>query len=108
MIKKYLKRGIHLQKKDRKLYNTPNQPSKFKTKIWGEINDDARGTYNKNTQIKVKTSILKLNLSDYTDAYILVSGTITIDGKGDNDAAKRADERNKGVIFKNFHHSLTA
>ena len=46
MIKKYLKRRVHLQKKDRKLYNTPNQPSKFKTKIWGEINDDARGTYN--------------------------------------------------------------
>ena len=36
------------------------------------------------------------------------SGTITIDGKGDNDAAKQADERNKKVIFKNFHHSITA
>ena len=71
MIKKYLKRSIHLQKKDRKLFNAPNQPSKFKTKIWGEINDDARETYNKNTQIKVKTSMLKSNLSDCTDAYIL-------------------------------------
>ena len=34
-------------------------------------------------------------------AYRLVSGTITIDRKGDNDAAKRADGRNQGVIFKN-------
>ena len=32
---------------------------------------------------------------------MLVSGTITITGKGDHDAAKRADEWSKGVIFKN-------
>ena len=31
-----------------------------------------------------------------------MSGTIIITGKGDNGAAKRADERNKGVILKNF------
>ena len=41
------------------------------------------------------------NLCDYSDAYILVSGTITITGEGDNDAEKRADKRTKGVIFKN-------
>ena len=40
------------------LDNTPNQLSKFMTKNWVEINDDARGTYNKNSQIKFKTSIL--------------------------------------------------
>ena len=28
------------------LDNTPNQPSKFRTKNWVEINDDPRGTYN--------------------------------------------------------------
>ena len=33
--------------------------------------------------------------------YILVSGTITVDGEGADDNAKRADESNKGVIFKN-------
>ena len=37
----------------------------------------------------------------YNDAYILVSGTITITGAGADDAAKRLDERNKVVIFKN-------
>ena len=41
------------------LHNTPNQPSDFRTKIWFEINDDARETYNKNSQIKFKTSMLK-------------------------------------------------
>ena len=38
---------------------------------------------------------------DDSDAYILVSGTITITGAGDDDNAKRRDDRNKGVIFKN-------
>ena len=36
------------------LDNTPNQLSKFSTKNWVEINDDSRGTYNVNTQIKLK------------------------------------------------------
>ena len=39
--------------------NIPNQQSKFKTKIWVEINDDSQGTYNANSQIKFKTSMLK-------------------------------------------------
>ena len=38
---------------------------------------------------------------DYSDAYILVSGTITIDAAGVDDATKRLDERNKGVMYKN-------
>ena len=57
--------------------------------------------WNTNTQIKSKTSMLKLSSSDYSDAYILVSGTIKITGAGADDAAKRLDERNKGAIFKN-------
>ena len=46
--------------------------------------------------------MLRSNLCDYADAYILVKGNITITGEGDNGAAKRLDERNKGVIFKNY------
>ena len=41
------------------------------------------------------------SLCDYTDAYILVKVTIKISGAADHAAAIRADERNKGVIFKN-------
>ena len=37
----------------------PNQSSKFRTKKWIEINDHSRGTYNTNSQIKFKTSMLK-------------------------------------------------
>ena len=45
--------------------------------------------------------MLRSNLFDYADAYILVKGAITITVAGDDDAAKRLDERNKSVIFKN-------
>ena len=45
--------------------------------------------------------MLKSSRCDSADTYILVKGTITITGAGDDAAARRADERNKGVIFKN-------
>ena len=77
-----------------------NQPSKFRTRNWVEINDEPRGTYTSN-DIKFKTTMLRSNLCDYADAYIIVKGTITITGAGDDDAEKQLDERNKGVIFKN-------
>ena len=45
--------------------------------------------------------MLRSNLCDYADAYILVNGTITITGARDDTAARQADERDKGVTFKN-------
>ena len=81
--------------------NTSNQPSKFRTKNWVEINDESRVTYNFNSQIKFKTTMLKSSLCDYSDAYILVKGKITIIGRGAEAAARQADERDKGVAFKN-------
>ena len=81
--------------------NKSNQPSKFRTKNWVEINGESRGTCNVNSQIKFKTAMLKSSLCDYSDAYILVNGTITITRAGDNAAARQADERDKGVVFKN-------
>ena len=117
---KYRKRDRFLQKKDTKLlmnsvqYNniimeyqkianliddTSNQTSKFRTKNWVEINDESRDTYNVNSQIKFKTTMLKSSLCDYIDAYILVKGTINVN----NTAAAGADANNTGkkVIFKN-------
>ena len=64
------------------LGNTPNQPSKFKTKNWVEINDDSRGTYNTNSKVKFKTSILKSSACGYNDAYIHVKGTIIVQDTG--------------------------
>ena len=82
-------------------HNKSNQPSKFRTKNWVEINDESRGTYNVNSQIKFKTAMLKSSSCDYSDAYILVKRTITITGAGDDVATRQADERDKGVVFKN-------
>ena len=52
-----------------------NKPSKFRTKNWVEINDDIRGAYCPNKQIRFKTATLRPRLCDYIDAYILVKGT---------------------------------
>ena len=79
---------------------TLNQPSKFRTRNWVDINDESRGTYASN-DIKFKTTMLRSNLYDYADAYVLVKGTITITGNGNNAAARQADERDKRVTFKN-------
>ena len=83
------------------LGNTPNHLSKFRTKKWIEINDQSRGVYNVNGDIRFKTTTLKSSLCDYSDAYILVKGRITITGTGADVATRQADKRNKGVIFEN-------
>ena len=44
------------------LDNTSNQPSMLRTKIWVEINDESRGTYNNNCQIQLKFTTLKSKL----------------------------------------------
>ena len=80
------------------LDNASNQPSKFKTKNWVEINDESRGVYNFNSQIKFKTTMLKSSLCDYSDAYILFKRTITVNNTG---TAASPNNRNKRVIFKN-------
>ena len=84
-----------------------NQPSKFKTKNWVEINGQSRGIYNVNSQIKFKTTMLKSSLCDYSDAYILVKEKITISGAGDDAAARQADERDKGVACGPFTNCIS-
>ena len=76
-----------------------NKPSKFKTKNWVEINDDVRGIYSPNKQIRFKTSMLISSLCDYSDAYILVKGNIAVNNTVVGAAA--ANNTNKNVIFKN-------
>ena len=78
--------------------DTSNQPSKLRTKNWAEINDESRGVYNVNSQIKFKTTMLKSSLCDYSDAYILVKGTISVNNTTAQGAA--VNNNNKKVIFK--------
>ena len=92
---------MEYKKRANLLDDASNQPSKFKIKNWVEINDESRGTYDVGSQNKFKTTMLKSSLCDYSDAYIHVKGKITITGDGDNETAKCADKRNKGVAFKN-------
>ena len=49
------------------LDNTPNQPSKFRTKTWVEINDESRGKYNEVNQIWFKISMFRSGLCDYSN-----------------------------------------
>ena len=67
---------------------------RFVTKKWIEVYDQSGGNYNVNKEIRIKTSMLRSDLCDYSDAYIVVKGTITVT---DPDNAKR----NKSVAFKN-------
>ena len=79
-----------------------NKPSKFRTRNWVETNDEARGTYSHNKQIKFKISILRSSLCDYSDAYILVKENITVNNNNNNTAAAAAaaNNINNKVIFK--------
>ena len=60
----------------------PNQPSKFKTKNWVEINDESRGVFNIGSQIKFRTSMLRSSLCYYSDTYILAKEAITVSKTG--------------------------
>ena len=74
-------------KKTNLIDDASNQPSKFRTKNWVEINDESRGVYNANSQIKFKTTMSKSSLCDYSDAYILVKGTIIVNNTAADAAA---------------------
>ena len=76
-----------------------SKTSKFKTRNWVEINEETRGTYSPNKQIKFKTSMLRSSFCDYSDAYILVKRNITVNNTAAEGAA--ANNTNKKVTFKN-------
>ena len=79
-----LTKDIYLQMKDRN-WN------------WVEIKDDARQTYNTNSQITFKASMLRLSLRDYSNADIHVKGTIIFEGEAGNNPKNNG----KKVVFKN-------
>ena len=49
------------------LENTPNQLSKFRTKTWIKTNDQSRGVYKANSDIRFKTTMINFSLCDYSD-----------------------------------------
>ena len=81
--------------------NESEQLSKFVNREYVRVNS-LSNTYNENKSIRFKTPMLRSNLCDYSDAYILVKGTITVTAPGaNNDANNKRDERNRPVILKN-------
>ena len=80
------------------LDNAPNQPSKFRTKNWVELNDESRVTYPIDSHIKFKTIMLKSSLCNYGHPFLLVKGRTTVNNTG---TAAAPTNSNKKVIFKN-------
>ena len=68
---------------------------RFFTKNWIEVYDQSEKNYNVNKEIRIKTPMLRSDLCDFSDAYILVKGDITLEGNND------ANKRNKNLTFKN-------
>ena len=91
---------MEYQRKTNLLESTSDNRSQFRTRNRFEINDESRRNYT-NSDITFKTTMLRSNLCDYADSYIIIKDTITITGDGDDTAARQADERDKGVTFKN-------
>ena len=68
---------------------------RFVTKKWIEVYDQSEKNYSPNKEIRIKTSMLRSDLCNFSDAYMVVEGDITFEG--DNDANKK----NKDLGFKN-------
>ena len=80
--------------------NESERLSKFVTREYVRVNSLCN-TYNENKSIRFKTPMLRSNLCDYSDVYILVKGTITVMAPGANNSANNiTDKRNRPVILK--------
>ena len=66
------------------LNSSENEYSKFAKKKWYVIDSESKGVYSRENPIKFLTSSLESSLSDYSDAYILVTGNIDVAGADDN------------------------
>ena len=51
---------------------------RFITKNWIEFQSQSGSTYNTSKPIRFKTSMLRSDLCDYSDAYVWIKGKITV------------------------------
>ena len=77
------------------LGNIPDKVTRFITKEWIEVHDQSGETYNTNKQTRFKTSMLRSDLCDFSDAYIVFKGIVTVSA----DETDR-DKMNRQVILK--------
>ena len=77
--------------------NESEKLSKFVTREYVRVNS-LSNTYIENKSVRFKTPMFRSNLCDYSDAYILVNGTITVTGNHPR------DRQNRPLIIKTMHH----
>ena len=92
---------MEYQKITNLLDTTSDNVPRFITKKWVEVHDqsgNAEDRYNPSKQIRFKTSVLRSDLCDFSDAYIVVKGDITLTKNADRNFI---DLRNRFLAFKN-------
>ena len=68
------------------LNDSSNEESKFATKKWYVIDSQTtKGKYKQGDTIKFETETIKSSLCDYSDAFILITGNITVDADNNTD-----------------------
>ena len=72
-----------------------NTVPRFVTKKWVEVHDQPGGAYSINKQIRYKTSMVRTDLCDYSDAYIVVKRTVTVIGE------ENRERKNRDFVLKN-------
>ena len=87
---------------------TSDNVPRFITKKWIEVHDqsgNAEDRYKPSKQMRFKTSMLRSDLCDFSDAYIVVKGDITLTKDANRNLT---DVRNRSLAFKNSAHLLIA
>ena len=94
---------METQKIVRLLNGSDNENSNFATKKWYVIDNESKGIYSHKNEIKFLTNSLESSLCDYSDAYILVTGNITVTRTIAGDPVQRKQPLNAAtqVVFKN-------
>ena len=81
------------------LVNISDQVPRFVTKNWVETYDQSGGTCNTNKEIRFKTPILRSDLCDFNDAYIIVTGKSTVTNPNNNAYDKKISLKDNAPFF---------
>ena len=84
------------------LNGSENESSKFATKKWYIIDSESKGNYSHHDTTTFLTKSIKSSLCDYSDAYISVTGNISVKRRNAADTADIAVDAITQVTFKNF------
>ena len=80
---------MEYQKITNLLGNMPDKGPRYITKKLIEVHDQSGGSYNIKKQARFKTSMLKSDLCDYAEAYVVVKGIITVERASNGDRKKQ-------------------